>query len=464
MRHFPIFVDLANQRVLVSGAGETAVAKLRLLLKTDAHIEVYGQNPADQIRTWADQNRITLHERAITHDDVKSARLLYGANDDDALDAGVLKLGQSAGILTNIVDNLGASQFITPAIVDRDPVTVAIGTEGAAPVLARKIKSDIEEMLPTSLGILARIGQAFRGRAAMLPMGRTRRNFWSRFFFERGPAALSQGGDAAVQSALYDLLGETLTQDTQSGRVAIVGAGPGDPDLLTRKAANLLHEADVVIHDRLVSPEILELARREAIVIETGKTGFGASWKQDDINAEMIKHAQDGHTVVRLKGGDPVIFGRLDEETQALTAANIPFEIVPGITAASGAAANLGLSLTKRGRNSSLRVLTGHDIDGFADHDWRALARDGEGAAIYMGKRAARYISGRLMMFGANGATPVTLIENATRADQHVIRSTVQSLSDDLNAANPKGPVIMLYGIGASQAEAVLSQSKQGIV
>lgn len=450
MRHFPIFLALSGRSVVVSGAGETAVAKLRLILKTEAEVSVFGDAPHPDVLAWARDGRLTLFKRRVEAADIRGAALVYAANDEPVEDGRVAELARDAGILFNIVDNLKESQFITPAIVDRDPVTIAIGTEGTAPVLARGIKARIEGMLPATLGPLAKLAEAFRPTADALPMGAPRRKFWSRFFFEAGPFAWNKGGADAAQAALDTLFEDARDAKVAPGRVSIVGAGPGDPDLLTRKALKLLHEADVVIHDRLVSPEILELIRREAIRIEAGKTGFGASWKQDDINAEMVAQAHAGHHVVRLKGGDPVIFGRLDEEVAALQAAHVPFDVVPGITAASGAAATLGFSLTRRGRNSALRYLTGHDLEGFAEQDWKSLARPGETAAIYMGKRAARFISGRLLMHGAAAETPVTVVLNATRVDQEVIATTLGSLPSAL--PDTGAPAILLYGIEQSDA------------
>jgi uroporphyrin-III C-methyltransferase/precorrin-2 dehydrogenase/sirohydrochlorin ferrochelatase len=447
MKHFPIFVNLVGQKVLLAGVGETAVAKLRLILKTEADVHVFGECAIDQIVTWAKAGRITLHDRALTPEDAWGARLVYAAQDDDALDQRVARIGRAAGAMVNIVDNLQDSMFITPAIVDRDPVTVAIGTEGAAPVLARHIKRQVEEALPPSLGLLARLGQAFRGTVEVLPMGRKRRDFWSKFYFERGPLALAEGGEGAVKTELVALLDETVAAKRSAGRVDLVGAGPGDPELLTLKARKLMHEADVVIHDQLVTGEILELARREAIVIETGKKGYGPSWKQEDINDLLVSHAAQGHHVVRLKSGDPVVFGRLDEEMDALDAAGVDWAIVPGITAASAAAANTRVSLTRRGRNSALKFLTAHDVDGFADQDWRDLAKPEAVAAIYMGKRAAAFLRGRLLMFGASSDVPVTIVENASRADQRILQATLSTLPEILNASEVNGPAVMLLGL-----------------
>lgn len=451
MRHFPVFLNLRGRRVVVSGAGECAVAKLRLLMKTEAELAVYGTDADPLVRQWAEEGRLTLTEREIRDGDADDAALVYGANEHADDDARAVAIGKAAGALTNIVDNLDDSEFITPAIVDRDPVTVAIGTEGAAPVLARRIKADLEERLPASLGLLTRIGQAFRPRAEALPMGRKRRNFWSRFYFERGPEALKQGEDAA-QLALEELLSEELAARPEEGHVWLVGTGPGDPELLTLKARRLLHEADVVIHDRLVPQPILELARREATVIEVGKIPYGKSWKQEDINDLLVEHGRTAQ-VVRLKSGDPGIFGRLDEEMDALDSAGVAFDIVPGVTSASAAAASIKVSLTKRGRNGSLRILTGHDVKGFAEHDWRDLAKPGAVAAIYMGVRASAFLRGRLMIHGAAEDTPITAIENASRPDQRVIASTLIDLPEALEAAAPQGPVMLFLGLTPRAAE-----------
>lgn len=311
MRHFPIFLDFRGQRIVVSGAGECAVAKLRLLLKSEAEISVFGRAAAPVVLRWAAAGRISYFSRVLAEGDADGAALVYGANEDAALDADAVRIGKSAGALTNIVDNLEDSQFITPAIVDRDPVTVAIGTEGAAPVLARRIKADLEERLPANLGLLARLGQAFRPRAEVLPMGARRRNFWSRFYFERGPEAL-KSGQAAAELALEDLLAQELAERPRAGHVWLVGTGPGDPELLTLKARRLLHEADVVIHDGVAQP-ILELARREAVVIEAGSQG-------------ALLHGKTAQ-VVRLVADRPS-----HTEIEFLKKSDIAFGFVPGVS------------------------------------------------------------------------------------------------------------------------------------
>jgi len=461
MQHFPIFVDTRGQRVTVSGGGEAAVAKLRLLLKTEARVFVFAAVASEDVQNWANDGKLTLIPRALEPGDAMCARLFYAANDDDAEDARVAKLAKADGALVNLVDNLGDSEFITPAIVDRDPVTVAIGTEGAAPVLARRIKADLEERLPSALGIFARIGKTFRHRVEALPFGRKRRAFWSDYYERVAPKAFEAEGEAALELALEDLLGRHLISREEDGRVEFVGAGPGDPDLLTLRARNVLHEADVVIYDRLVPSEILELARREATLIEMGKTPYGASTPQEDINAAIVAHGAKGAHVVRLKSGDATVFGRLDEEIEAVEAAGLAYSVVPGITAASAAVAAIGQSLTKRGRNSSVRLMTGHDTRGFADHDWAALARPGEVAAIYMGKKSARFFQGRMLMHGADAATPVTIVENASRTNQTILSTTLGSLEPTLTNADLKGPALVLFGLAPRAALDVVDDLDQ---
>jgi len=461
VQHFPIFLALSGRDVVLSGGGAAALAKLRLLMKTEARLSVFAPAPAPEIVDWAAEGRLTLHRRPLAPGDVTGAALVYAADEDAETDAGTAALARDAGALVNIVDNLADSAFITPAIVDRDPVCVAIGTEGAAPVLARAIKADLEARLPATLGLLARLGKAFRHMAEALPMGRPRRDFWADYYFRAGPRALERGGEEKVNAALQTLLEKHQNATPIKGHVAFVGAGPGDPELLTLKARKALDTADVVIPDRLVSPEILELARREAVLIDAGKQGFGPAMAQEEINRLIVQHAAAGAQVVRLKGGDPTIFARLDEETAALDGAGLSWHVIPGITAASAAAAGLGRSLTRRGRNSALRLITGHDMKGFADHDWAALARPGAVTAIYMGKSAARFLQGRLLMHGACRATPVTVVENASRPDQRGLSTTLGRLPQDLADTPVPGPALIFLGIAPRHAQPMISATEQ---
>ncbi len=453
MQHFPIFLDLARAHVVIGGGGDMALAKLRLLLKTEAQITLCAPDIAPEIRALAP--RVTLVNRPVLACDLRAARLVYAATGNVSEDARIAELGHAAGALVNIVDNLQQSDFITPAIVDRDPVVVAIGTEGAAPVLARKIKAHLESSLPPSLGVLARIGKSFRKMAEALPQGPRRRAFWAEYYDASGPRALGASGEEGVRQALDDLLAQHLHLPTPQGHVDFVSAGPGDPELMTLKARNLLDRADVVIHDRLVTPEILELARREAVIISVGKEGFGPSTAQEVIHALMVEHAGQGAHVVRLKGGDASVFGRLDEEIAALEGAGIPWQVVPGVTAASSAAASIGQSLTSRGRNHALRLVTAHDMHGYADQDWQGLAEPGAVTALYMGKRAARFVQGRLLMHGAAPDMPVTLVENASRADQQIVGATLATLPH--MAATLDGPAVILLGLAPRAAQQSLA-------
>ncbi|WP_370570391.1 uroporphyrinogen-III C-methyltransferase [Phaeobacter sp. SYSU ZJ3003] len=240
------------------------------------------------------------------------------------------------------------------------------------------------------------------------------------------------------------------------GQVAFAGSGPGDPDLLTLKVLKAMQAADVILFDRLVSPEIMALAAPGIALEDVGKEGFGPSMSQEEICDRLVAHARAGRKVLRLKSGDPTVFGRLDEELSACDAAGIGYQILPGITAASAAVAAIGQSLTQRGRNSSVRFLTGHDMRGFADHDWTALARPGEVAAIYMGKKSARFVQGRLIMHGADRATPVTIVEHASRANQRVLETTLDRLPADLAAAGLSGPALTFLGLAPRQSIAAL--------
>ena len=455
MKHFPIFTAVEGRRIVLAGGSEAALAKLRLLLKTEARISVFAPEPAPEILAWAEAGRLTLAQRPMAPGDAICAVLAYAATEDAAEDARVAALARADGARVNIVDNLADSDFITPAIVDRDPVTIAIGTEGAAPVLARAIKADLEAKLSPVLGPLTAIGKRFRTAAEALPFGRPRRDFWRSYYFGQGPRAYEAEGAEGAEATLNTLLKDHLEAKPRQGRVDFVGAGPGDPELLTLKARKLLDEADVILHDRLIAPEILELARREAKLVDVGKEGFGPSTTQADINALLVAEAQTGAQVVRLKSGDPTVFGRLDEEIEALDAAQIPWAVIPGITAASAAVASLGQSLSRRGRNSEIRFLTGHDVKGFAEQDWRTLARPGAVAAIYMGKRSARFLQGRLMMHDAASDTPVSVVENASRPDQRIIATTLAQLPEDISSLT--GPALMLYGLAPRAAEAQLN-------
>lgn len=342
MQHFPIFLDLKSQLIVVSGGGEVALAKLRLLFKAEAEIKVFALHPSPELRHAAAEGQIALHLRALAKGDATGARLVYCANEDAAEDARVAEIARMEGALVNIVDDLHGSDFITPAIVDRAPVTIAIGTEGAAPVLARAIKADLEERLPSAIGLLARVGKRFRSKAAQLSPGRPSRDFWSEYYFKAGPSLVEGSqNEAAAEQALERLLERHLQRKPREGHVSFVGAGPGDPDLLTIRARKELHEADVVIHDHGISPEMLELCRREAIIRAVDRntpTAVGC-------DATLIKYALEGAQVILLKHGDPSDAEETTRVIAALESRDIDWSIIPGISAISGCIAGGSICL-----------------------------------------------------------------------------------------------------------------------
>ncbi len=445
MNYLPIFIDVRDHRIVVAGGGALALSKLRTVLKSVASVCVIAPVVSDELHVAS--GAIQIYERRPTRADLAGARLVYIANDDIAENRHVAMLCRELGILVNSADNAAASDFISPAIVDRDPVVVAIGSEGTAPLLVRQIKARIEALLDGNTGAMARLAASLRPRVRTCLEPRARRTFWRKFFSGLGGRLLARHGAGGARRVLHDVLGRQVVASDQPGHVSIVGAGPGDPDLLTLKARRLLDRADVVLFDRLVAQPIVDLVRCEAQQIEVGKTPGGTSWRQEDINTALVEAARKGHHVVRLKSGDPMVFGRTDEEIEALQAAGISYEIVPGITSATAAAARIEASLTRRGRNSALNFITGQDTRGYAEQDWRALAAPGAVSAIYMGVRAARFVQGRLLLHGADEATPVTVIENASRPDERVLTIHLGELAEQMARQNIAGPAIILLGL-----------------
>jgi len=446
MDYLPVFVETRGQRIIVVGTGQMAEAKCRTVLKTSAQVMLITEAPTDAMQTWADAGRLSLIRRACTQSDLEGARMVYAASEDPDINARIAGWARAKGAWVNVLDTPDDCDFITPAVVDRDPVVVAIGTEGAAPVLARQLKADIESMLPQHLGRLAQAARAFRDRVSeRLTPGRPRRNFWKAFF--GGWSAVDALSEGQMERVLSELLDRHALEAPPEGAVAFVGAGPGDPELLTLKARRVIHEADVVVYDRLVGSEILDLARKEAKFVDVGKKGFGAAVSQQAINAHLVREASQGSFVVRLKGGDPSIFGRLDEELSHVTSAGIATEVVPGVTAASAAAATLQVSLTRRNRNSSMTFLTAHDAKGFAEHDWQQLVRSGQSLAVYMGRKTANFLQGRLLMHGASEYLPVTCIENISLPTQRAFCSGLGDFATRLDSEDYSGPLLILVGI-----------------
>jgi len=451
MRYFPLFVDLKGRRAVVIGSGEEALRKVRLLLKTDAAINLIAGALSGELAELRDAGRITWQAKIFAPHHLDGAAVVYVA--DKALEEIVSAEALKRNLPVNVVDRAELSSFIQPSIVDRDPVVVAIGTEGAAPVLGQGLRARIDAMLPAALGRLASTAEGLRERiAGTVAPGFARRDFWQRYFFGSIRDSFLAGDSPAYARELEAALAGNTSPP--AGRVSLVGAGPGDPELLTLKAQRKLIEADVIVHDRLVGPAILEMARRDAVRIAVGKTPYEPSPRQSEINRILIAEAKSGRRVVRLKGGDPYVFGRGGEEQAALEAAGIAVDIVPGITAAIGCAASIGLPITQRGQNTSFTLLTGTSERGLAEQNWDALARPGQAFAIYMGVNMAGDIAAKLLDAGIDPACPVTLVENGTLDNERSFVTTIGDLWEIVASKGIYGPAMIYVGLAKAKASA----------
>lgn len=457
MDYFPIFIETTNRKVLFIGGGEDIGHKLLLLGKTSAARHVFGPIADDRIAGLVAEGAVVHHPGGLSRNDTQNAVLAYiGTEDETDRDEAIAILG-AAGVPYCVIDDRARSQFITPSLVDRDPVVVAIGTSGTAPILGRLLKAQIESLMPNWLGWLAGKAETLRGRLDHLPKGTLRRQVWLQFFEQMLHARKHETARpllADCEIHLDRLIGQVQSETRPEVHpVRFVSAGPGDPQLLTKAAQKALDDADVVLHDRLVPRPVLELCRREAVLVETGKTGFGKSMPQQDIHALTVSKALAGHKVVRLKSGDAGMFGRLDEEIAALDAAGINHDVIPGITAASAAAAAMGVSLTKRGRNSAVTMVTGHDIRGYAEQDWRNLSRPGAVTCIYMGIKALPFIQGRLLMHGARPDLEVTIAERVGHQHGRIIATSLAQMNDMAKAQGLHGPAVIMIGLHPHASE-----------
>ncbi|WP_416899819.1 MAG: siroheme synthase CysG [Minwuia sp.] len=447
MQSFPVFLKLDGAPVLLAGGGDAATAKLRLLLAAKARVTIVTPAPEAELAELARTAGATLISREFSTPDLENKKLVIVATENEANDRGIAEAARAAGVTVNVVDRPALSDFTMPAIVERGPVTVAISTGGAAPVLARQVRGLIETALPKNLGDLAGFIDSFRGAVkSVLPTATQRRKFWDRFLSSAAARQVLSGDEGAARRDMLALLNRSAAGEV-TGRVAIVGAGPGDPELLTRKAHRLLQEADVIVHDRLVSDDILDLARRDARRVYVGKARSAHFRTQDQINRILTEEAGAGHLVVRLKGGDPFVFGRGGEEADHLRAAGIEVEIVPGITAATGCAAAAGFPLTHRDHASAVTFLSGQGREGGeADIDWRLLAQARHTLAVYMGIDTARQARTRLIAHGRSPETPVAIVENGTLPNQRVIRGRLADLPDLLEREAVASPALIFIG------------------
>ena len=462
MDYLPLFFDLHDRPVLGVGGGSSAARRTELLLRAGAAVRVVAERAASEVEALATAGRIRLDRRPFEAADVAGAAVVFGTDTDGALDAAIAAAARAANVPVNIVDRPDLSTFIMPAIVDRDPVIIGISSAGTAPVLARRVRAQIEALLPARLGALARFAQRFRTAArGLLPTTTLRRRFWERVFDSPVADAVLAGDEAAAQARMLRLLNRTAPGEP--GVVYLVGAGPGDPDLLTVRAVQLMQQADVVLHDELIGPEILDRVRRDAERIYVGKTKGRHSLSQDEINTLMLGHARAGRRVLRLKGGDPFVFGRGGEEAEYLRARGIEVIAVPGITAAVGALAAAGIPLTHRDHASAVTFVTGHTRAGDPEIDWASLARGDRTLVVYMGLSNAREIAGRLRGAGLDPTTPVAVVQNGTRPDQRVSTGTLADLGRLAEAHAGQGPALLVIGDVAASAAAAHPQTGRAV-
>lgn len=455
MDYLPLFLRLHGVPCLIVGGGATAARKYRLLSAAGARVTVVAPTLVSELQGAAAEGAVTHVAAGFAPAHLDGQRLVIAATSDQPLNRWVAELADGRGVLCNVVDDPDACRFIMPAIVDRSPVVVAISSGGTAPVLVRRLREQLEARLPARLGALAALAGRWRARvAARLEEGPARRRFWERVF--SGPvadAALAGREDEAGRILSRTLSSAAAGRHARSSGIAwLVGAGPGDPGLLTLRALQVAQQADVVLYDRLVSREVLELTRRDAERIPVGKTPGGHCVSQEEISAMLVRLVAEGRKVCRLKGGDPFIFGRGGEEAEALAEAGLPFEVVPGITAAAACGAYAGIPLTHRDHAQSVVLITAHGRDSIDRLDWRSLARDRQTLAFYMGVGRLDAIRGRLLEHGRAAATPVALVENGSTAQQRVIRGTLAELAELAERYDVRAPAVLFVGEVAALA------------
>ena len=442
LARLPVFYALAGKRAVVAGGSAAAAWKAELLAAAGAHVDVYAPDPCDEL---AEMAGIAIVRRAIEAGDLANAAMAIGAFEDDREAAAFAAMARVAGVPVNVIDKPAFCDFSFGSIVNRSPLVIGISTDGAAPVFGQAIRAKLEALIPRGFARWAEAAREWRPRVQALALSfRERRRFWEKFT-ERAVAAPER---APAKADIDALMAETRCVAPEAGSVVLVGAGPGDPELMTLRAVRALQSADVILIDDLVSPDVLDFARREARKMMVGKTGHGPACRQSEINELMIKLAKAGKRVVRLKGGDPMIFGRAGEEIAACHAADIPVEVVPGISAAQGAASRLLVSLTHRGEARRVQYVTGHDRDGKLpdDIDWRSLADPAVTTVVYMPKKTLRLLSERAIAHGLDPLMPAVAVANATRPDQAIVAAPIATIADEIEASGLGSPVLVMIG------------------
>ncbi|MEJ2553508.1 MAG: siroheme synthase CysG [Gammaproteobacteria bacterium] len=447
MKYLPLFFDIKGRPCLVVGGGEIAARKVEALLRAGARITVVSPQLGPPLGARHAAGEIGHLAEAFDAGHLADCVLAVAATDDDVINRRVSDLARKRRIPVNVVDHPELCSFIFPSVIDRSPVTVAVSTAGAAPVLARLLRARLETLIPATYGRLAELAGRFRHVVkARLPQGAVRRRFWEETL--QGPVAelVHAGREAAAAHALQAALDKADTDGLRCGEVYLVGAGPGDPDLLSFRALRLMQQCDVVLYDRLVQPAILDLVRREAERIYVGKRRSFHSVRQEEINALLVKLARDGKRVLRLKGGDPFIFGRGGEEIATLADEGIPFQIVPGISAANGCAAYAGIPLTHRDFAQSVLFVTGHLKDGSMDLNWDALIQPAQTLVVYMGLSGLDILCRELIAHGMAAAMPAALVERGTTAGQRVLIGSLESLPAIVAKQDVHAPTLLIIG------------------
>ena len=446
MQALPIFINITDRLCVVVGGGDVAVRKVGALLKANATVTLISPEICHELQVLVDAQKI--HYSATRYraaDQLQGACLVIAATDDHDVNTAVSNDAKALKIPVNVVDSPSLCTFTMASIVERSPIVIAISSEGNAPVLARYIRTKIETMLPEGYGRIAHIAGEFRDKVkAKFPTTQHRRIFWEGIL--QGPIVerILSGQEAAARTALEDALSATPSQ--QQGEVYLVGGGPGDPDLLTFRALRLMQQCDVCVYDKLVSPEVMELVRRDAELIYVGKARDQHTLPQEEINELLAKLALEGKRVLRLKGGDPFIFGRGGEEIETLMARGVPFQVVPGITAANGVSSYAGIPLTHRDYAQACLFITGHLKNGTLDLDWVAMSRPRQTVVVYMGLVGLAEICQQLIKHGVAPSMPVAVVEQGTTQRQRVVTATLQDLAEKVASAQLKAPCLTIIG------------------
>ncbi|STQ90358.1 siroheme synthase CysG [Iodobacter fluviatilis] len=446
MNYFPLFLNLHDQHCLVVGGGDVAARKIRLLAAAGGKITVVAPQLCEELVQAVLDNKLVYLAASFNESQLQNTRLVIAATNSEEVNRHVFEACEARGILVNAVDDPGSCRFITPAIVDRSPLMIAISTSGGVPVLARQLRSQLEALIPHGYGDLAQMASDFREEVKQtLTSVDARKQFWEKTLAGPIPDMVFAGQHAAARQAFSAAIKADADAPVQ-GAVYLVGCGPGNPDLLTFRALRLMQQADVVLYDNLVSAPILEMVRRDAERVYVGKKSNNHAVRQEEINQLLVRYALQGKKVLRLKGGDPFIFGRGGEEIEELAGAGVAFEVVPGITSAAGASCYAGIPLTHRDYAQSVTFVTGHRRDGEVELDWPRLVSPTETVVVYMGVAQVEKICAQLIKHGRNPDTPAAMVEKATLSKQRVVVGTLSNLAQKVLDQGIKPPALIIIG------------------